>query len=113
MTYTVLASLASLDEKSDVALEYATRAAQLAEQAGSQEARIAALGSIGLAKGLWGSPESWEYLDAALALAREGDLENLVGRTYVFMGLAAVRERSLHRMRNYIGDGLRTATNAT
>ena len=51
MTYTVLASLASLDEKTEDALAYAAKAAEIAEGVDSQEARIAALGSIGFAKG--------------------------------------------------------------
>ena len=106
MTYTVLASLASLDEKTGEALDYATKAAELAEDADSQEARIAALGSIGFAKGIQGSTESWNHLEAALALAHEGDLENLVGRTFLFMGMTAVRERSLPRMRQRVSEAL-------
>jgi DNA-binding CsgD family transcriptional regulator len=41
-------------------------------------------------------------LEDALRLAQAGRLENLVGRTYVFMGMAASRERSLARMRQYV-----------
>jgi DNA-binding CsgD family transcriptional regulator/tetratricopeptide (TPR) repeat protein len=106
MTYTVLASLASLDERPDEARVHAGTALELAEQVGSVEARVAALASTGLAEGIQGRSECWHRLDAAFELARESNLENQVGRTYVFMAMAAARERSLQRMGRALSEGL-------
>ena len=106
MTYTVLASLASLDERPEQATVYASSALELAGQVDSPEARIAALASLGLAAGIEGRDEYWKRFAAALELARNAGLENQIGRTYLFMGMAASRERSLHRMRGSVDAGL-------
>jgi DNA-binding CsgD family transcriptional regulator len=106
LTHTVLASLASLDERPEEAAEHASIAMQLAERVDSEEARIAALGSTGLAGSIEGRDESWQSLESALELARAGNLDNQVGRAYLFMGMAATRERSLERMRFTVNEGL-------
>jgi DNA-binding CsgD family transcriptional regulator len=106
MTYTLLASLASLDERPEEAAVDAGRALEIAERVDSEEARVAALASIGLAESIQGRSECWQRLEAALGLARESNLENQVGRTYLFMGMAASRERSLRHMKPAVNEGL-------
>jgi DNA-binding CsgD family transcriptional regulator/tetratricopeptide (TPR) repeat protein len=107
MTYNVLASLANFDEDSDATQTWAYRALDLADRAGSVEARLSALGTLGMrnvAQGLL--QEGWAQLEDALRLARSEGLESQLGRTYVLSGMAASRERSLTRVRQYVEPGL-------
>lgn len=106
MSYNALASVANLDEDRAAAIAWADRALRLAEQIGSSEARIAALGTIGVSEAMQGDPRGWDHLDEAVALARaEGD-ENQIGRNMVLLGMAASRERSLTRMRQCLEPAL-------
>jgi DNA-binding CsgD family transcriptional regulator len=107
MAYNVLASLANFDEDSDATLTWARRALELADRAGSVEARMYALGTLGMrnvAQGLL--QEGWAQLEDALRLARSEGLDSQLGRTYVLAGMAASRERSLTRVRQYVEPGL-------
>lgn len=107
MAYNVLASLANFDDDSDATLSWALQALELGERAESVEARLSALGTLGMrnvAQGL--SQEGWTQLEDALRLARDMGLESQLGRTYVLSGMAASRERSLARMRQYVEPGL-------
>ena len=107
MTYNVLASLANFDEDSEATLTWAGRALELADRAGSVEARLSALGTLGMRNVAQGMPqEGWTQLDDALRLARSAGLESQLGRTYVLSGMAASRERSLTRLRQYVEPGL-------
>ncbi len=107
MTYNVLASLANFDEDSDATLTWACRALELADRAGSVEARLSALGTLGMRNVAQGKlQEGWTQLEDALRLARSEGLESQLGRTYVLSGMAAARERSLTRVRQYVEPGL-------
>jgi DNA-binding CsgD family transcriptional regulator len=107
MTYNVLASLANFDEDSEATLTWADRALDLADRAGSIEARLSALGTLGMRNVAQGLPrEGWAQLEEALRLARNEGLESQLGRTYVLAGMAASRERSLTRVRRYVEPGL-------
>jgi ATP/maltotriose-dependent transcriptional regulator MalT len=53
-----------------------------------------------------GAPEGWTELDEAFRLARAEGLDSQLGRTYVLAGMAASRERSLARLRQYVDPGL-------
>lgn len=106
MSYNALASSASLDEDRGGAIAWADKALRLAEQIGSSEARMAALGTIGVSEAIQGSPQGWDHLHEAVALARAEGNENQVGRNLVLLGMAASRERSLTRMRQCIEPAL-------
>ncbi|MGH3110820.1 MAG: ATP-binding protein [Gaiellaceae bacterium] len=107
MAYNVLASLANFDEDSDATLTWAGRALELADRAGSVEARLSALGTLGMRNVAQGMlQEGWTQLEDALRLARSEGLESELGRTYVLSGMAASRERSLTRVRKYVEPGL-------
>ena len=107
MVFNVLASLANFDEDSDATLIWTRRALELGERAESVDARLSALGTLGMRNVAQGSlQEGWAQLEDALRLAREGGLESQLGRTYVLAGMAASRERSLTRMRQYVEPGL-------
>jgi len=106
MAYNARASLASLDEDFDAAVAWAHRALELADVVDSVEARVTALGTLGLAHGMRGLQDGRALLEEALALARSHGLESHAGRTYVFLGMAASRERSLAQMRKHVVAGL-------
>jgi len=106
MSFNLCASIAILDESSDEALTWAHRALDLAEQVGSTEGRVSALGTLGLREALQGSREGRKRIEEALALARTAELENQVGRAFVFLGMAASRERSLAAMRRALTPAL-------
>jgi DNA-binding CsgD family transcriptional regulator len=99
MTYSVLASLACLAEDSGETVRWANRAIELAQRIDDKEAYVSALATLGAHEVMRGSSRGWVRLEEALRLAQAGQLENLVGRTYVFMGMAASRERALARLR--------------
>jgi DNA-binding CsgD family transcriptional regulator/tetratricopeptide (TPR) repeat protein len=102
MSYNALASLAMLDEDSEQAAAWAGRAFELGGRVGSTDARVTALGTLGLSEALSGSPGGLAQLERALSLAQAEGLESQVGRTFVFLGMAASRERSLSRMRGHV-----------
>ena len=106
MAYNVAGSLATLQEDTAEGIVWTSRALELADSVESTEARVAALGMLGLAEVLRGSPHGWTRLEEALALAFDAGLENQVGRTYVLLAMAASRERSLTRMRGYVEPAL-------
>lgn len=102
MAYSVLASLAYLAEDHEETVRWANRAIELAQRTDDTEAYISALATLGAHEVTRGSSDGWVRLEEALRLAQAGRLENLVGRTYVFIGMAASRERALARMRQYV-----------
>lgn len=106
MAYNARASLACLDEDFDAAVAWAHRALELADVVDSVDARVTALGTLGLAHGMRGLQDGRALLEEALALARSHGLESHAGRTYVFLGMAASRERSLAQMRKHVVAGL-------
>ncbi len=81
---------------------FAARGHDLANQAGSVEGRMAALGTLGLCDVMQGAASGWERFDEAFALGREEGLDVQTGRAYVLYGMAASRERSLPRMERAI-----------
>ncbi len=107
MAFNLRAAIAILDETAPRRHSlWARRALELAEQVGSTEARVSALGTLGLRDALQGSHEGRTQIEEALALARRAELENQVGRAYVFLGMAASRERSLAAMRRSLTPAL-------
>jgi DNA-binding CsgD family transcriptional regulator len=102
MAYSVRASLAFLAEDADQTVRWANRAIELARRIGDTEAYLSPLATLGAHEVVRSSADGWARLEEALRLAQAADLENLVGRTYVFIGMAASRERSLARMRQYV-----------
>ena len=107
MAYNVLASLANFDDDTDETLIWTRRALELGERVESVEAQLSALGTLGMRNVSEGDPQKgWAQLEDALRQAHGEGLESQLGRTYVLAGLAASRERSLTRMRQYLEPGL-------
>jgi DNA-binding CsgD family transcriptional regulator len=107
MAYNVRASITNLDDSSEETLDWTGRALELADRIESVEARIAALVTQGARIVMDGLPDGWSRIDEALRLAQQEGLDNQVGRAYALAGIAASRERSLTRMRQYVEPALR------
>ena len=107
MAYNVRASITNLDDSSEETLDWTGRALELAGRIESVEARIAALATHGARMVMDGLPDGWARIDEALQLAQQEGLDNQVGRAYALSGIAASRERSLARMRQYVEPALR------
>ena len=106
MAYAARAAIGLLTEDAGQTVYWATRAMELAQRLDDSEAYLTALGTIGAAGALRCSDEGRRTLEQLLAMATERGLENLVGRAYVLLGMAASRERSLSRMTRYVEPGL-------
>jgi DNA-binding CsgD family transcriptional regulator len=106
MAYNALGALTTLDEDAEEAVRWSEQALELADGVGSTEARVSAIGTLGLNRELLGSGDGFSLLEDALSVAKEARLENQAGRAYVFLGMAASRERSLVRMREVVSQGL-------
>jgi DNA-binding CsgD family transcriptional regulator len=104
--YALLAAVHLLAEDRDTTEQFARRALELTRNVADPSIRVGALGTLAAAAGLHGLPHGAHQLERCLALAREARLENLVGRSYVLLGMAACRERSLARMEQYVEPAL-------
>ncbi len=95
-----------LAEDRDATEAWAQRALDLATRLGDDDICIAALGSLGAAAALHGLPRGTDQLERCLALAQEAELEHHVGRSYVLLGMAGCRERSLERVERRVEPAL-------
>jgi DNA-binding CsgD family transcriptional regulator len=100
--YAILAGVILLDEDCDATEACAQRALDLATHLGDRDASLSARGSLAATAALHGLPRGREELERCLASAHEGRLENHVGRSYVLLGIAGCRERSIERMERYV-----------
>jgi DNA-binding CsgD family transcriptional regulator/tetratricopeptide (TPR) repeat protein len=98
MAYSALARITLLSEDREQSGDWAARAIEVAQRVDDREVYISALGSLGASEALRGEAEGRRKLEQALSLATAGGLVNQIGRTYVLLGMAACRERSLENM---------------
>ena len=75
------------------ALEWGTRALELAERFDDNEIRAHALNNIGTVEALRGMPAGFGKLDESLGLAREARLEEHVGRALIHLAWVVSRTR--------------------
>jgi DNA-binding CsgD family transcriptional regulator/tetratricopeptide (TPR) repeat protein len=106
MVYGTLAVFSLIAEEFDETVGWGQKALDLATHLRDEDGRAAALGTLGAAEALRGLQGGTRKLQRALALAQSRQLENQVGRTYVLLGMAASRERSLARMQRWVEAGL-------
>jgi DNA-binding CsgD family transcriptional regulator/tetratricopeptide (TPR) repeat protein len=88
------------------ATEWGLRALELARRLDDAEALVYALTNIGAAELMADLPEGLARLDRAVALAREHDLEEYVGRALSQFVFAPLRHRRLDDARQRLDDGL-------
>jgi predicted ATPase len=98
MAYSALAGLTLLSEDREQSGDWAARAIEVAQRVDDREVYISALGSLGASEALRGEAEGRRKLERTLSLATARGLVNEIGRVYVFLGMAACRERSLDNM---------------
>jgi DNA-binding CsgD family transcriptional regulator len=94
----------------DAAIEWGTRALELAERLGDTEVTVYALVSVGAAQALLDSRAGEEKLDRALELARSAGLDDHVARAYLNLLCSTVRERRHDEAERHLEAGLRYAS---
>jgi DNA-binding CsgD family transcriptional regulator/tetratricopeptide (TPR) repeat protein len=110
MAYSNMAQLSMLAEETDAAVEWGTRAIELAESLGAREVLIHALNNVGTAEGKVDVEAGYEKLERSLELALEADLEEHVVRAYTNLSSTALAERRWEACESYAGHGIAYAT---
>ncbi len=106
MAYSALAGITLFSEDPEQTVGWAARAIEVAKRLDDGEVHVSALGSLGASEALRGSAEGRRKLERMFALATERGLDDQIGRAYVFLSMAACRERSLDRMAGHVLPGL-------
>ena len=94
-----------VDER-DAAIEWGTRALQLAERLGDTEAQVYALTNMGMAQADAGIDGGKDMLMRALALARSSGLDEHAGRAFNGLVMWPIRLRQFNEIGSYLEDGL-------
>jgi len=94
-----------VDER-DAAIEWGTRALQLAERLGDIEAQVYALTNMGMAQADVGIDGGKEMLIRALALARSSGLDEHAGRAFNGLVMWPIRMRQYSEIGTYLEEGL-------
>ena len=94
-----------VDER-DAAIEWGTRALQLAERLGDTEAQVYALTNMGMAQADAGIDGGKDMLMRALALARSSGLDEHAGRAFNGLVMWPIRMRQFNEIGSYLEDGL-------
>ena len=106
MTYATMASLHKDRDDSDGAVEWGTRAFELAERLDDTETLIHALNTIGTTELLAGTPGGLEKLERSLELGKRADSAEGVGRAFIHLVWAGTRLRSYELADRYLDQGL-------
>jgi DNA-binding CsgD family transcriptional regulator/tetratricopeptide (TPR) repeat protein len=110
MAYSNMAQLRMLAEETEAALEWGTRAIELAERLDAREALVHALNNVGTAEGKVDVAAGYEKLERSLALALEADLEEHVVRAYTNLSSTALDEHRWAACEAYADKGIAYAT---
>jgi DNA-binding CsgD family transcriptional regulator len=94
-----------VDER-DAAIEWGTRALQLAQRLGDTEAQVYALTNMGMAQADVGIDGGKDMLMRALALARSSGLDEHAGRAFNGLVMWPIRMRQFNEIGSYLEDGL-------
>lgn len=106
MAYSNLAQAHMLEDDTREAIEWGTRALDLAERLSLIEVRIHALNNIGTAQLCGGDQQGWTNLERSLQLALEHDMHEHVCRAYTNLSWNAMIERDYPRAHQYFDAGL-------
>jgi DNA-binding CsgD family transcriptional regulator/tetratricopeptide (TPR) repeat protein len=93
-------------EDLEAAVEWGTRALDLAKRLDDEEIVVYALTSIGAAEFRTGSADGREKLERSLELAQKSDLEDHVGRAFLNLAWLSTRQRLLTLADQYLEAGL-------
>ncbi len=94
-----------VDER-DAAIEWGTRALQLAQRLGDTEAQVYALTNMGMAQADAGIDGGKDMLMRALTLARSSGLDEHAGRAFNGLVMWPIRMRQFNEIGSYLEDGL-------
>ena len=106
MAYGTLAQRCVNWEDIEGAVDWGTRALQLAERLEEAEILVYALTTLGAAEFRTNSSEGREKLERSVELAKEAVLEDHVGRAYVNLAWLSARHRSFTAANRYVEAGL-------
>jgi tetratricopeptide (TPR) repeat protein len=106
MAYATLASLHKDRDDSNGAVEWGTRAFELAESLDDTETLIHALNTIGTTELYAGTPEGLEKLERSLELGKRADSPDHVGRAFMNLVGAGTRLRTYELADRYLDEGL-------
>ncbi|HEX3975681.1 MAG TPA: AAA family ATPase [Solirubrobacteraceae bacterium] len=105
MAQSNMAQLRMLAYDHDGALEWGTRAIELAERLGETEILVHALNNVGMAR-LESGRDSGEEVERSLTLATEAGLEEHVARAHTNLGAVSVQMRDYPRATRHLGEGI-------
>ena len=88
------------------AVDWGTRALELAQRLDDTEIVVYALTTIGAAEFRTGTSEGWEKLERSLDLAQSAGLEDHVGRVFLNLVWLSTRQRSFALANRYLKAGL-------
>jgi DNA-binding CsgD family transcriptional regulator/tetratricopeptide (TPR) repeat protein len=106
MAYSRVSQMCANAEDIDGAVEWGTRALELAQALDETEIVIHAQNNIGTAMFLHEAPEGRELLERSLALARDAGLDAAAGRAMINLVWVAVRQRSYALAYRYLEPAL-------
>jgi DNA-binding CsgD family transcriptional regulator len=107
--YATTASHRKDADETAAAIEWGTRALELAEEVGEAEAYVNALNTIGTAEAYAGIPGGLEKLERSLACALEQHFADQTSRAHIHLALVAVRRRQYELADRYLDAGLEFA----
>jgi DNA-binding CsgD family transcriptional regulator len=106
MAYSHLSTLSRDAEDIDAAVDWGTRAIELAEQLDDTEILVHALTNVGVAEFLAGAAVGRTKLERSLELAQRAGLEEYAGRALKNLAWVAVRQRSHALASRFLDAGL-------
>ncbi len=106
MAYCNISQRRMVVEEREAAIEWGTRALQLAERLGDTEALVYALTNIGMTQSDAGIEDGTAKLARALALARSTGLDEHAGRVFNALVMWPIRFRRFDEIGTYLEDGL-------
>ena len=106
LAYSTVSSTYMDAEDVEEAVSWGTRAIELAQRLDDAEILVHALNTIGTAEFVAGAPQGREKIERSLELARRAGLVEHVGRAWIHLTWAAVRQRSYALADRYIEAGL-------
>jgi DNA-binding CsgD family transcriptional regulator/hydroxypyruvate isomerase len=107
MACATMAQLHMLDESPAAAVAWGTRALTTFEAIEDVEGLAHALNTVGFGELLAGGGEaSWARIERSLAIAREHDMEDHVGRAYANLASLALVHRRLDALRGWCEEGI-------
>jgi DNA-binding CsgD family transcriptional regulator/tetratricopeptide (TPR) repeat protein len=106
MAYCNISQRRMVVDEREAAVEWGTRALQLAERLGDTEAQVYALTNMGMAQAEVGIDGGNAMLIRALALARSSGLDEHAGRAFNGLVMWPIRMRQFNEIGSYLEDGL-------